>query len=358
LVRTYLVTEVSVMLRMSLGRLALGLAIGLVLTALPQADRVAQAQAASNQERVKFDTVDSVELQGTFYASSKGNKAPCALLIHPIGENSQKEGWDELAKDLQKEGIAVLSFDLRGHGDSTSVGPSFWFDQVNQTLKSFRNSKTKDRITSKDFTNLNHYKMMVNDVEAAKRFLDRKNDSGECNSANTILIGAESGATLGAMWLYWAMRNPRQMPGPLGQPMPSRQMEGQDVACAVWLSISPALNTYRVSPHTYLVAGKDRVPMFFLYGDGDSKSATLSKQLSDSLTRGSGDKRYKDTTGPKGIKDTKLSGRELLGKKSLGTEELITKYVTKVLKDRGANVWAKREVERTTPVRVNLQAIP
>src|SRR5262249_27694348 len=119
--------EVSAMLRVSLGRLALGLAVGLALTVLPSADRPAeaQAQAATNQERVKFDTVDSVELQGTFYASPRGNKSPCALLIHSIGENSQKEGWDELAKELQKVGIAVLAFDLRGHGDSTSVGPSF-----------------------------------------------------------------------------------------------------------------------------------------------------------------------------------------------------------------------------------------
>src|SRR5205823_3238071 len=103
-----------------------------------------------------------------------------------------------------------------------------------------------------------------------------------------------------------------------------------------------------------LLAAKDRVPMFFLYGDGDTKSAALSKHLSESLVRGGADKKYKDTTGMKAIKDTKLAGRELLGKKSLGTEELITKYVAKVLKDRGSNVWAKREVERTTPIPVNI----
>ena len=71
----------------------------------------------------------------------------------------------------------------------------------------------------------------------------------------------------------------------------------------------------------------------------------ITAQLSDQLARGT-DKRFRETTGAKGIKDTKLAGRELLGKKTLDTEELITKYVAKVLKDRGANVWAKREVER------------
>ena len=35
----------------------------------------------------------------------------------------------------------------------------------------------------------------------------------------------------------------------------------------------------------------------------------------------------------------KLAGRELLGKKSLGTEELIVKYLDKVMEDRGTSVW-------------------
>jgi alpha-beta hydrolase superfamily lysophospholipase len=347
------------MLHVSLGRLALGLAVGLALTALPLAERPAEAQAANTtQEPAKFDTVDSVELHGTFYPGGRGTKSPCAMLIHSIGENSQKEGWDELAKELQKTGISVLTFDLRGHGDSTSVGPSFWSNSVNQTLKSFRSSKTKDKITSKDFTSLAHYKMMVNDVAAAKRYLDRRNDASECNSANTILIGAESGATLAAMWLSWAMRTPKQMVGLIGA-VPTRQTEGQDVACAVWLSISPKLNTYAVSNlYTYLGGTKDKVPMYFLYGENDTHASRLAKQLSDSLTRGSGDKRYKETTGHRAVKDTKLAGRELLGKKQLGTEELITKYVDKVLKDRGSNVWAKREVERTPPVPIPIQNIP
>jgi hypothetical protein len=344
------------MLRLSRGRLAFGLLVGLAVVALPP-ERPAQAQAATMKEPVKFDTVDSVELHGTFYPSTRGNKSPCAILIHSIGENSQKEGWDELAVELQKVGVAALTFDLRGHGDSTNVGPSFWNDTVNQSLKSYRNSKTKDKVTHKDFTTQFHYKMMVNDIAAAKRYLDRRNDAGDCNSANTILIGAESGATLGAMWLYYALRTPRQVPGLIGA-VPGRQTEGQDVACAVWLSISPALNTYKVNLHTDLLAGRDKVPMFFLYGENDTKAASLAKQLHDTLVRGSSDKRFKETTGVKAIKDTKLSGRELLGKKQLGTEELITKYVEKVLKDRGSNVWQKREVERTTPVRVPIQSLP
>src|SRR6516165_7794699 len=80
---------------------------------------------AAEPERVRFETVDYVTIQGTYYPSDKGKRAPCAILLHPIGENSQMEGWDDLAKTLQKKGIAVLTFDFRGHGDSTSVEQNF-----------------------------------------------------------------------------------------------------------------------------------------------------------------------------------------------------------------------------------------
>src|SRR5436853_5120355 len=93
---------------------------------------------AAEPERVRFETADFVTIQGTYYPSDKAKRAPCAILLHTIGETSQMEGWDDLAKTLQKKGIAVLTFDFRGHGDSTAVEQSFWGDRANQSLRSFR----------------------------------------------------------------------------------------------------------------------------------------------------------------------------------------------------------------------------
>ena len=59
--------------------------------------------AAQEPERIKFFTFDQVEIHGTFYAGGKGNKSPCAILLHAIGGNSQQEGWEDLAKKLQAE---------------------------------------------------------------------------------------------------------------------------------------------------------------------------------------------------------------------------------------------------------------
>ena len=39
-------------------------------------------------KRVHFETVDQVELSGTFWPSTKGRKAPCVILLHKLGKGS------------------------------------------------------------------------------------------------------------------------------------------------------------------------------------------------------------------------------------------------------------------------------
>src|SRR5262245_58536056 len=109
---------------LTLAGVALGLSLVLFGGVLPR------ARAADNEEKIKFDTVDGVELRGVFYSSTgprTGKKASCVMLLHKIGGSSTEDGWDQLAHDLQKAGFCVLSFDFRGHGNSTSVDSTlFW----------------------------------------------------------------------------------------------------------------------------------------------------------------------------------------------------------------------------------------
>src|SRR5262249_52011401 len=84
-----------------------------------------------------------------------------------------------------------------------------------------------------------YYPHLVNDIIAAKQYLDRRSDGGDCNSANLVVIGAEDGATLGALWLAsecYLYRAPQEFPLKL-----EKHPELKDVACAVWLSMSPTL---------------------------------------------------------------------------------------------------------------------
>src|SRR5262245_3927247 len=146
---------------------------------------------------VNIPTVDSVKLKGYFYEGSKKNGT--VILLHPIGEGKSSKDWKGLAESLEKAGYAVMMFDFRGHGDSTEIidMKQFTSYQVNRFKL-----KVKDTIDVTDFINIPSYpQILVNDIAAVKAFLDRKHDLGTCSTSNTIVIGADSGGTLGAIWI-------------------------------------------------------------------------------------------------------------------------------------------------------------
>jgi pimeloyl-ACP methyl ester carboxylesterase len=323
---------------LTLAGLALGLAVGLAFAAPP-------ARGADEPDKVKFETVDLVELHGAWYPSKDGKKAPCVLLLHKIGGSSHEDGWDALAKDLQKAGYAVLSFDFRGHGDSTGVSPGFWQERFNaSSLKvAFNPNKPKESISISDF-NPGYCPVLVNDIAAAKLFLDHKNDSGECNSANLILIGAEDGATLGAMWLNAELYRHR-VTGPLKfAPTP----EGKDVAACVWLTISPVIGKNGVRPPlgswiTY--AGHEKkVPMAFVYGEKDTNGANVSNSLFEKIKP---DKDAKSKlTGKKPIEKTNLAGHGLLSKEVDARKWIVETYLKTVKDEKVAPAWEEHDFEK------------
>jgi dienelactone hydrolase len=307
--------------------------------------------AQGGAEKVRFDTYDRVTIRGTFYASSKGSKAPCVILLHPIGGSSAQEGWEGLAKKLQEKGFAVLAFDFRGHGDSKEVDPAvFWKYPLNAKLKGFTAAKPRSEISYKEFTTPYHYLALVNDIAAARRYLDTRNDSQECNAANIIVIGAESGATLGALWMAteWQRRLGAQTPpfsakGPVG---------GQEINCAVWLTINPTVaGNYKAPVESWLRMQqvREKIPMYFLYGADDNKTERYIQHLYNDVLRAKTDKKLSKLTGIKGVEGTKLSGRDLLTK-GLATQDLIVKYVEKVIADNGMNAYERRGKSDLYPV--------
>lgn len=219
-------------------------------------------------EPVRIRTADDVELTGRFYRSPR--KKPCVLLLHSMGGNRSARAWRPLAERLHKEGYAVLSFDFRGHGQSTEVDPDlFWAHAAN------RNGMRGARDEEIDADNFNdrYWPVLINDIAAAKAFLDRKNDAGDCNSANLIVIGANEGAALGAAWLHAECFRHRQHPPPFfGAPAQTEASpQAQHVLCALWLNIEPKLGARNLSLANLfdLPARRYRIPMVLFY-DRDS----------------------------------------------------------------------------------------
>src|ERR1019366_6056377 len=140
-------------------------------------ETMVSAQAPA-PEPARIVTVDGVKLNAVFYPSPKKN-SPTVIMLHPIGDgkNIKMPGWKSLATTLQTAGYAVMMFDFRGHGDSTTIDDT----QVFLNYPANRNNvklKEKDTIVFKDYKNSTsaYLPVLINDIAAVKAYLDRKND--------------------------------------------------------------------------------------------------------------------------------------------------------------------------------------
>lgn len=328
-----------------LARLALAL-----LVALAWSPSLGWAQANPvPAEPVEFDTADSVTLKGFFYPSSKGKKAATVLLLPKIGTPSQQGGWDALAKGLQEKGFAVLRFDYRGHGSSKSVTKDFWqfpdrdhpYIPNRQLVTGFnatRPDQSKLKIEHQDYVKnaRDYYPHLVNDVAAAKLYLDRKNDKDQCNSGNLILVGAEDGATLGLLWMMSECYRYRGSEGrrPLDPPDLDKKPEGDHATALVCLSLSTSLGGRPLPVTEWLqhMAREHDTQAAFVYGDEKNAPA----QAANWVKVMKGGRKDVDYTGDKKIdKAGKLIGQALLNNELKTQEWIIDDYLVKLLEHRG-----------------------
>src|SRR6202011_3221199 len=74
----------------------------------------ATAQQVPAARVIDLKASDGTILKATYYAAMKSG--PGVLLLHQC--NRQRKVWDDLAGQLATGGISVLTFDLRGFGES------------------------------------------------------------------------------------------------------------------------------------------------------------------------------------------------------------------------------------------------
>jgi hypothetical protein len=310
------------------------------------------AHAQEKPDNVHFLTADGVKLKGQYYAAPQKCLAT-VIMLHPIGEGKSSKAipeWQKLAESLQKANYSVLTFDFRGHGDSIEIAApkDFWSKLPNSTNVKPK-GKAVDEIDVKDYIKQgsSYLPVLVNDIAAARAYLDRRNDSiKDCNTSSIIVIGADNGATLGALWMnaewnrYRAAYNPM-----LGRYVPETRAEGNDIIGAVFLSPTSLLDKRPVSLSTMLnIACKERATAAaFFVGKEDKKSWELAKALEKNL-RVPKSKKH-EYIGAVEF-ETNLTGLKLLTAKSLKTDEFITKYLADVVEERN-NPWSDHEFDKS-----------
>lgn len=139
---------------------------------------------AENNRILRLQTADDVGIAAGYYPASGDSAAPAAVLLHDFESSRSECGTFPVL--LQHNGIAVLSLDLRGHGDSTRRITAGGPEPVDfHTLK------------QKDFQN------MMFDINAAMDWLE---DQPGVDKKRIALIGSGLGANL-------AVRYAHQQPG-------------------------------------------------------------------------------------------------------------------------------------------------
>jgi pimeloyl-ACP methyl ester carboxylesterase len=319
------------------GRWTTGLLAVLALIALPR-----PSLAQNKPEKVKFETFDDVELHGNFYASLKGPQSPCVILLHPTGSDRLKAGLEAVARRFQGD-YSVLTFDFRGHGDSENVLAKFWAHRLNQQLKGAK--PNKPTISYKEFPN-SYWPMLVNDIAAAKRYLDRRTDANQCNSSNVILMGADDAAALGQLYLATAWR-PQY-----GAFQPASTLSGNDIACAVWAGMPQNVRGNSLTSMAQWVAQTPQMaktPICCLYVENDNRARSVALNLDKALKQ---TRQASKLSTHIAIKD-RAASRDLL-KRPQG-EETVLKFLAKVFDDRGISAPQRKDIDRLMALEVDLR---
>lgn len=301
---------------------------------------LAGASLGQEPEKVRFQSVDGVQLHGTYWPG-RGRTPPVVLLVHELGKDSRQKVWRELAVALQKEKYAVLAFDLRGHGLSTEVEPDLFWQPAFPNRAMVRNLNPLE-IEFKRFDK-RYYPALVNDLAAAKAFLNRKNDAGECNTGSLSVVAAGTGATLASIWINAEWHRYRFYPPSLfGMPATlANSPEGDKLLCGVFLDVTPSLGGRSIPLASLLdVPGRQRkMPLALFHGDENEPSTRLAKGLLKSFE-------YRQklplTTAVEvpGAGELEASG---LLQGGLGTTRAIVEYLNAVLEQRGQD-WQECDV--------------
>jgi dienelactone hydrolase len=128
------------------------------------------AQATRN---IHLTTTDGVGIAGTYYPTDQPH-APVVLMLHSVFRDHTV--WADFATLLQRNGIAALAIDMRGHGESTHQATPDGLVKIDPR-----------ELTSRDYQN------MQLDVEAAIDWLEAQ---PEIDTKHIGLIGESVGANV------------------------------------------------------------------------------------------------------------------------------------------------------------------
>jgi pimeloyl-ACP methyl ester carboxylesterase len=315
--------------------------IAAVISASSSAQAQAPAQGARNEKDIRIKHVLQTDDGWTIYISyypapgdreSITKESPVVVLLH--GDRNNRFDFERangLAPLLQAEKFAVITVDLRKHGQSTNVGKLAGDSPV-----SGKNSDGAN-ITADDYQN-----MVDHDLEAVKKFIYEEHQAKHLNMRKMGIVAAESSASVA---LCFAVTDWTKEPYDDAPVAETKTPRGQDVRALVLLS--PPQRTKGLPVAEMINQARNPewgIAFLTLYGKLNKTDMKDGVAVYHKLAGSS--KANEDRIYQVGY-NVKLRGVGLLGKKEVDAEFAIVKFLKRHLASLPESEWRDRQSRLT-----------
>jgi len=279
----------------------------------------AQSLRSLPPEEVTLAAKDGVQLRVTYYPSSAGQDAVPVVMLHDFNES--RAVFDPLARLLSNpdgglgqqgppgttvnRSRAVVTVDLRGHGDSKT---------------SFGGGAAAGKLDANRFGAGDFQDMVQLDMEAVRSFLVDRNDAGRLNLNALCLVGSGMGANVAILWAAKDWATP---------PLPVRK-QSQDAKALVLLSPRWNYRGLELVQAMKFPPIQRQLSVMLAYGKNDPKVAADCENINKILAR------YHPEPRPNRADEqdyfvyapnTKLQGSELLNTREFGMPAKIARFI-------------------------------
>ncbi len=289
------------------------------------------ADQALRVERV-LPTADDWQIYITYYPATAGKEnltkdAPVVVLLHGDKENRLVwEGEKGLAPRLQHEGFAVITVDLRKHGQSTNVART-----TGDSPAGGKNTEGTN-VQAADYGNMVDY-----DLPAVKKFIYEQHQLKRLNMNKMGIVAAETSV---AVAVCFAADDWLKDPYDDAPAVEMKTPRGQDVRALVLLSPPQRAHGLQFTEALTAVRNPDwNIAFLTLYGKLNKidTSAIATHRRLFASTKANKDRIYLHGY------NVNLRGTDLLGKREVDAESTIVEFLKLHLKDLKDSEWRDRQ---------------
>ena len=279
-----------------------------------------------------FVTNDGVLLVGSFYPGHADKETIPVILLH--GQGKSREEFTPLIEEMKKHGYAILAFDFRGHGESTTRFPTprEQQQQMQQQMQRQANPNMRTPMMppqqgrpveylEENFKKVDYDNMYKFDWLPFYRFLVHENNEERLNLNKLVIIGVDMGGTVGGQITKQLWANSR----------------GKNVRSLIIISpnYDPFSKTLLQDAKCF---HKDGAPLLMMVGQLDRQAKDNALKLREDILGKTKPREDNPTSmsSPIPIAEfpTERQGRELLRESKLEVPQKIVNYIDETLANR------------------------